>query len=31
MQGMGAAGNEYDPALVPDRVTTQIDYVRIWK
>lgn len=30
-QAMGALGNEYDDALVPDRVTTQIDYVRIWK
>lgn len=30
-QAMGTVGNEYDPALVPDRVTTQVDYVRIWK
>ncbi|MCZ4498273.1 MAG: glycoside hydrolase family 16 protein [Marmoricola sp.] len=30
-QAMGAIGNEYDPDLVPDRVTTLIDYVRIWK
>jgi len=30
-QAMGAVGNEYDPDLVPDRVTTQIDYVHIWK
>lgn len=30
-QAMGAFGNEYDPAVVPDRVTTQVDYVRIWK
>jgi beta-glucanase (GH16 family) len=30
-QAMGAAGNEYDTTLVPDRVTTQVDYVRIWK
>lgn len=30
-QAMGTTGNEYDTALVPDRVTTQIDYVRIWK
>ncbi|MCW2786547.1 MAG: glycoside hydrolase family 16 protein [Marmoricola sp.] len=30
-QAMGALGNEYDPAVVPDKVTTQIDYVRIWK
>lgn len=30
-QAMGDLGNLYDPALVPDRVTTQVDYVRIWK
>lgn len=30
-QAMGDLGNVYDPAVVPDRVTTQIDYVRIWK
>lgn len=30
-QAMGTTGNEYDPALVPNRVTTQVDYVRIWK
>jgi len=30
-QAMGTTGNEYDPALVPDRVTTQVDYVRIWR
>lgn len=30
-QGMGALNNEYDPAVVPDKVTTQVDYVRIWK
>ncbi|MET3961126.1 beta-glucanase (GH16 family) [Marmoricola sp. OAE513] len=30
-QAMGALGNEYDPAVVPDTVTTEIDYVRIWK
>jgi beta-glucanase (GH16 family) len=30
-QAMGASGNVYDPAVVPDKVTTQVDYVRIWK
>ena len=30
-QAMGTVGNEYDPDLVPARVTTRIDYVRIWK
>jgi len=30
-QAMGTTGNVYDPALVPDKATTQIDYVRIWK
>ncbi|MFL6157084.1 MAG: family 16 glycosylhydrolase, partial [Marmoricola sp.] len=30
-QAMGTTGNLYDTALVPDKVTTQIDYVRIWK
>jgi beta-glucanase (GH16 family) len=30
-QAMGTTGNVYDPAVVPDRVTTYIDYVRIWK
>ncbi|MCX6397929.1 MAG: glycoside hydrolase family 16 protein [Propionibacteriales bacterium] len=30
-QAMGTVGNEYDPALMPEKVTTQIDYVRIWK
>lgn len=30
-QAMGTTGNLYDPAVVPDRVTTEIDYVRIWK
>ncbi|MFL6107721.1 MAG: hypothetical protein ACJ72L_12230, partial [Marmoricola sp.] len=30
-QAMGTTGNLFDTALVPDRVTTQIDYVRIWK
>lgn len=30
-QAMGDIGNEYDPAVVPDRLTTQVDYVRIWK
>lgn len=30
-QAMGTVGNDYDPDLVPDRVTTKIDYVRIWK
>lgn len=30
-QAMGTVGNEYDADLVPETVTTQIDYVRIWK
>ncbi|MET3961127.1 beta-glucanase (GH16 family) [Marmoricola sp. OAE513] len=30
-QAMGAIGNEYVDDQVPDRLTTQIDYVRIWK
>ncbi len=30
-QAMGTTGNEYDPVLVPNQVTTQVDYVRIWK
>lgn len=30
-QAMGTIGNEYDPDLVPDRLTTQIDYVRVWR
>ncbi len=30
-QAMGTAGNAYDPSVVPDKVTTLIDYVRIWK
>ena len=30
-QAMGALGNEYDPAVMPERITTLIDYVRIWK
>lgn len=30
-QAMGTTANEYDPDLVPDTVTTQVDYVRIWK
>jgi beta-glucanase (GH16 family) len=30
-QAMGTTGNVYDTTLVPDKVTTQIDYVRIWK
>jgi hypothetical protein len=30
-QAMGAIGNQYDASTVPERVTTQIDYVRIWK
>ncbi|MFL6158913.1 MAG: family 16 glycosylhydrolase [Marmoricola sp.] len=30
-QAMGTTGNVYDPAVVPEKVTTQIDYVRIWK
>jgi beta-glucanase (GH16 family) len=30
-QAMGTTGNVYDTTVVPDRVTTQVDYVRIWK
>jgi len=30
-QAMGTIGNEYDPDLVPDTLTTQVDYVRIWR
>lgn len=30
-QAMGTLGNIYDPALVPSRLTTQVDYVRIWQ
>ncbi|RNL61262.1 glycoside hydrolase family 16 protein [Nocardioides marmoriginsengisoli] len=30
-QAMGTVGNVYDPAVVPDKVTTKVDYVRIWK
>jgi len=30
-QAMGTTGNEYDPDVMPPRVTTKIDYVRIWK
>jgi beta-glucanase (GH16 family) len=30
-QAMGTTGNLYDPDVVPATVTTQIDYVRIWK
>jgi beta-glucanase (GH16 family) len=30
-QAMGDVGNEYDTNQVPDKVTTQIDYVHIWK
>ncbi|MDT0202522.1 glycoside hydrolase family 16 protein [Nocardioides sp. AE5] len=30
-QMMGTTGNEYDPAVMPARVTTQVDYVRIWQ
>lgn len=30
-QAMGTTGNLYDPDVIPAKVTTQIDYVRIWK
>ena len=30
-QAMGTTGNTFDPDVVPDKVTTDIDYVRIWK
>ncbi|MCX6397973.1 MAG: glycoside hydrolase family 16 protein [Propionibacteriales bacterium] len=30
-QAMGNLGNEYDADLVPDVLTTQIDYVRVWR
>ncbi len=29
-QAMGTLGNEYNPDVVPDRLTTQVDYVRVW-
>jgi beta-glucanase (GH16 family) len=30
-QAMGTYGNEYDTNVVPDTVSTQIDYARIWR
>lgn len=30
-QAMGTTGNEYDPAVMPERITTQVDYIRIWE
>ncbi len=30
-QAMGTIGNVYDPAQVPDRLTTKVDYVRVWR
>lgn len=30
-QAMGTIGNEYDPDLVPDKLTTQVDWVRVWQ
>lgn len=30
-QAMGTIGNDYDADQVPDRLTTQVDYVRVWK
>ena len=30
-QAMGTIGNEYDADQVPDRLTTQVDYVRVWR
>ncbi len=30
-QAMGTVGNQYDPDLVPARLTTQVDYVRVWR
>lgn len=30
-QAMGTIGNDYDGDVLPDRITTQIDYVRIWR
>lgn len=30
-QAMGTIGNEYDADQVPDVLTTQVDYVRIWR
>ena len=30
-QAMGTTGNVYDTNVVPDKVTTLVDYVRIWK
>ena len=28
---MGTLGNEYVPGTLPERVTTEVDYVRIWR
>jgi beta-glucanase (GH16 family) len=30
-QAMGTIGNVYDPDVVPDKVTTKVDYVRVWQ
>jgi beta-glucanase (GH16 family) len=30
-QAMGTLGNLYDPDVVADRLTTQVDYVRVWR
>lgn len=30
-QAMGTIGNEYDPVVMPERITTKVDYVRIWQ
>lgn len=30
-QAMGSIGNEYVPGTLPERITTEIDYVRIWR
>ena len=30
-QAMGTLGNEYVPGTLPERVTTEVDYVRIWR
>lgn len=30
-QAMGALGNQYDPTQVPARLTTEVDWVRVWR
>ncbi|MCZ4498274.1 MAG: glycoside hydrolase family 16 protein [Marmoricola sp.] len=30
-QAMGTIGNEYDASQLPNRITTKVDYVRVWR